>query len=78
MFDLLTWGEIFVIVVTIILCSIFLVAVLYVVCHPSYPSNIHHEGDPDPNCEECGGTGTIFQGHPHFECDCPCKMRIIK
>ncbi len=39
---------------------------------------IHYNGEPGDNCKDCHGTGVINKGDTHFECDCPCKMRIVR
>ncbi len=32
--------------------------------------------EPDLDCDECKGTGTLYEGDSHFEMNCPCTDRF--
>lgn len=71
------WLDIAVAGLFVIVCLLFLIAVFMSIFHSGDGTYISYDGDPDPNCPDCHGTGIIHKGDPHFECDCPCKMEFL-
>lgn len=67
-----------IVIITVVMVFIGLLFVIFLLSKGQPFYHIDYEGEPWKDCPDCHGTGIVNKGDEHFECECPCKMRMYK
>lgn len=55
---------------------VFIFICLLIAMGPTSPLWLSEGHEPDPECDDCKGTGVLNAGHEHLEMACPCTDRF--